>query len=74
MNIDMKKIGEESRKIREKRGLTQEDIAAMTGYSKSHISMYESGKTKSLPLFLVYRRLGLDISLKEVYKNGEKTE
>ncbi len=74
MKIDMVKIGQEAKAARVACGLTQEDIAIRTGYTVSHISMFETGKTKSLPLFLFYRRLGLDISLKEVFMDGEKND
>lgn len=37
-------FGEKLRKIRKERKLTQEKLAEITGFSKSTISMYESGK------------------------------
>lgn len=74
MKIDMVKIGKAAKAVRQARGLTQEDIALHTGYTVSHVSMFENGKTKSLPLFLCYRRLGLNISLKEVFMDGEEND
>ena len=73
MKIDMVKIGKAAKDARQSHGLTQEDIALHTGYTVSHVSMFENGRTKSLPLFLYYRRLGLNISLKEVFLDGKET-
>lgn len=41
----MKKIGENIRIVREIKGLTQEGLADLTGFSQRHISRLENGQT-----------------------------
>ena len=41
-----KEIGEKIRLMRRTRGMTQKDLAAITGLSESAIAMYEAGKRK----------------------------
>lgn len=39
-----KEVGQKVREIRQRRGLSQDDLAAMTGLEHSYISYIESGK------------------------------
>lgn len=44
--MDCIKLGERVRSIRKRRGLTQAQLAELTGYSVQHISHVETGMTK----------------------------
>lgn len=72
MQINMNELGVRCKEVRLKKKLRIADVAAATGYTIANISAFENGKIKSLPLFLYYRQLGLEISLKEVLINVEK--
>lgn len=51
-NMDYYEIGQRIRKIRKARGLSQEQLAAMTGISTTHMSHIETANTKlSLQVF-----------------------
>ena len=61
---DYGKIGARIRDLRERQGLTQEDLAERTGLSRTHISHIETGRTKgSYPAFIAIAnalQVGLD--------------
>ena len=51
--MDYYAIGQRIRKARKARGLSQEELAAMTGISTTHMSHIETGNTKlSLPVMV----------------------
>jgi Zn-dependent peptidase ImmA (M78 family)/transcriptional regulator with XRE-family HTH domain len=62
MVIDQKQLGERLKKLRERRGHTQEEIAEALGIPRSSVVQLESGKRSldSLELITLSRELGFD--------------
>lgn len=62
------KFGKRLRELREKRGLSQVEMAHQFGVDRGHISEIESGKKNvCLPLLEVFAR-GFEISLSELMR------
>lgn len=75
MEIDYKAIGVQIRTVRNKRGLTQEQLVESTGLSNTHISNIETGHTKlSLPAIIKIAN-ALSVSVDELLRDSvEKSE
>lgn len=58
------------RVLRVKRGMSQDDLAALVGCSRQSISLYESGSVQ--PSVLIARRIAdaFGVSLDELYPSG----
>lgn len=74
----MNTVGENIRRIRQERGLTQEDLALMSGLSQGYINQLESGKRRftqktltaiaealNLPVYIFFREEGEEGRLQE---------
>ena len=64
-------IGERVRKYRRQKGLSQEQLGAMVGFSQSKISKIENGDWDSLSDLRLIARV-LDVSIEELVR--EETE
>ena len=70
----MQLIGDKIRTLRRKRGLSQEQLGAMVGFSQSKISKIENGDWDSLSdLRLIARALGVPIE-KLVREEAESSD
>ena len=71
-------VGENIRRIRQKRGITQEELALMSGLSQGYINQLESGKRKftqktlcviaealNLPLYTFFKEEGVESKFQE---------
>lgn len=63
--IDYQNIGKRIRHLREKKNLTQEDLADIAGCSRVYISYIESGKNVSLETVVAIAN-GMDVSIEEI--------
>ena len=62
----LRRFGERLRALRVARGLTQEDLAASAGFSRSYYTEIETGKRNTALLNLYRLAACLDISLTEL--------
>lgn len=61
-----KKVGEKIKKLREEKGITQQDLAAMCNFEKGNMSFIESG-TRNLTLLSLHKiSKALGIEVKEL--------
>ncbi|MCQ2753653.1 MAG: helix-turn-helix domain-containing protein [bacterium] len=67
-------LGKRISSLRQKRGLTQEKLAELTGYSPNHISKLESSRTKPSFDLLVCIAKALQINIKELFNFDEYTD
>lgn len=72
MEFDYKLVGERIKRMRESRGLTQENLAETSGFSNSHISNVENGWTKVSLEGLVRIANALDVSSDELLRDNLK--
>lgn len=64
LNIELFKVGQAIKEIREKRNLTQEDLGNLIGVKKAQISRIENGKNLTIATILkVFRALDIDAKL-----------
>ena len=69
----MQLIGDKIRTLRRKRGLSQEQLGAMVGFSQSKISKIENGDWDSMSdLRLIARALG--VKLKDLIDDGDDSD
>ena len=64
-------LGKRISSLRQKRGLTQEKLAEITGYSPNHISKLESSRTKPSFDLLVGIAKALRVEIKELFNFDE---
>ena len=65
-------VGENIRRIRQERGLTQEELALMSSLSQGYINQLESGKRKFTQKTLTAIAEALDIPLYVFFKEEEE--
>jgi transcriptional regulator with XRE-family HTH domain len=65
---EIRQIGENIRKYRVKRGLSQLDLAAACGFEESSIGRLENGKTNPTIKTLLKLAKGLDVKLTDLIK------
>lgn len=75
MNSRLKYVGNICAKARRNAGLSQFDVAAQTGYTRSNIAMFESGRCNNVMILIWYLENViceeiLLSELKEIEKNG----
>lgn len=64
LNIELFKVGQAIKEIREKRNLTQEDLGNLIGVKKAQISRIENGKNLTIATILkVFKALNIDAKL-----------
>lgn len=66
MNYDLKRSGERIRRLRKKKGYTQEKIAVLLNIDRSYYSRIESGKRGCSVDMLVHLSELLDVSLDDL--------
>lgn len=67
--MDMRKlVGRNVRRFREKRGLTQEQLADVSGFSQQYISSLEQGRRNPTVITLYELALALGVSHVELVK------
>ena len=72
--MDYDKIGENIRKYRKNRGMSQEQLAEKAGISVTHMSHIESGNTKlSLPVLIDFSKI-FGVSIDELVFDRKYTE
>jgi len=72
--MDMRKlVGQNVRKARLAKGLTQEEFADVSGFSQQYISSLESGHRNPTVITLYALSQALDVSHLELLKAGRKT-
>lgn len=67
-------VGENLRRIRLKKGLTQEEVALRSGLSQGYINQLESGKRLFTQKSLERIAKGLNVPIIEFFKKEKKTE
>lgn len=72
MELDYKKIGNNIKKARETKGLSQQDLGKGVDASTAAISLFESGERKPSLECLTQIAKILDLSLKELIEGYEK--
>lgn len=70
--MDYVKLGIQVKNARTKQGITQAQLAEMTGYSVQHISHVETGNTKLSVELLVELANALNVSLDQLLKDSLK--
>jgi transcriptional regulator with XRE-family HTH domain len=66
------KLGATLRRLRERAGLSQEEVADRAGIERSYISMLENGRRRNLSYDLALRIAGaLGVTTAELYGDGE---
>jgi transcriptional regulator with XRE-family HTH domain len=67
--MDMRKlVGKNVRRIREKKGLTQEELAEVSGFSQQYISSLEKGRRNPTIITLYEIALSLGVSHVDLIK------
>lgn len=72
MELNYKKIGENIKKAREARGLSQQEFGEKIGASTAAISLFESGERKPGLESIGQMAKVLDVSLKELIEGYDK--
>lgn len=62
-NLDLKYLGLVIKRQREKKNITQEELADKAGFDRTYISMLERGKRNLSFLNLIKLAIGLDMTL-----------
>jgi transcriptional regulator with XRE-family HTH domain len=62
----LQKLGKRIKDVRKKLGLSQQELAALIDYEKSHMSRLESGGTNPTYLTLMKIATGLKISMSDL--------
>ena len=70
--MDYVKLGIQVKNARTKQGITQAQLAEMTGYSVQHISHVKTGNTKLSVELLVELANALNVSLDQLLKDSLK--
>ncbi len=65
----LRTIGSKIKTLRELKGITQQELAAMCNFEKSNMSRIEAGRTNPTLLTLNKICLALNIELTELFKN-----
>lgn len=66
--MDLKKnFGQQAKKLRVNKGLTQEKLSELTEYGIVNISRMENGKTFPSPKMISALALALDVPIKELF-------
>lgn len=74
MKNELTLLGKRIAELRNKRGLTQEQLAEMTGYSSNHIAKLESARTNPSFDLLVAIAKALQVEIKELFSFEEQKE
>ena len=73
--MDMRRlVGSNVRRIREKKGLTQEKFAELSGFSQQYISDLEQGRRNPTIITLYELATALGVSHMELVKPSRKTK
>ena len=62
------KVGKRIRKIRESKGISQQELAAKCNFEKSNMSRLESGRVNSTLATLEKIALALEVNIIELFK------
>lgn len=62
----LKHIGKICRDFRKERGITVDEIAEKTYYSKWNIYAFEEGKVNNIMIFLTYIDLGMTLTRRDI--------
>jgi transcriptional regulator with XRE-family HTH domain len=73
--MDMRKlVGRNFARLRQKKGLTQEQVAAQSGFSQQYISGLERGKRNPTIITLYELAVAIDVGHIELLANEEQND
>lgn len=64
--MGLKHIGKMCRDFRQERGITVEEIAEKTRYTKWNIYSFEQGRVNNIIIFLTYIDLGMTLTRRDI--------
>lgn len=62
-------VGKKIKEIREKRGMTQQELSDLCNFEKSNVSRIEAGRTNLTLKSLFFISRALDVQLKDLFED-----